>query len=147
MGEGRREIFVERFSTAFSDVAGGYTSKSWASINGYQSDPEAFLFRLRGAHKSMPAKLARTSGSNEIYDHASNFPAFGSGHDLSLSGNTISCSVASFSGCPDGRALISGTCTHIEVYSVTSLMEHCQAQKSRETWSEKPLVDVEFTPE
>ncbi|DBA72795.1 TPA: Interferon-induced protein 44-like [Trebouxia sp. C0005] len=50
---------------------GGYTSMSWASNHGYQTDTKAFLFRIANftnCHKKQASqKFARTGAGNEIY--------------------------------------------------------------------------------
>ena len=82
---------------------GGYTSMSWASNHGYQTDTKAFLFRVANftnCHKKQASqKFARTGAGNEIYSSLANGPTFGAGHDLltfsTSAGLSLSCKVSS----------------------------------------------------
>ncbi|CDW83583.1 UNKNOWN [Stylonychia lemnae] len=65
--------------TTNGQVAGGYTSQSWKSVNNYVADKDAFLFSAE-IEVQIPAL-----GSNAIYDHVSYGPTFGSGHDFYVS--------------------------------------------------------------
>lgn len=66
----------------YDSVFGGYTSVSWRSVGGYQTDVKAFLFRLYNYANWSPAKMPVRNSSYSIYDVASSGPTFGSGPDL-----------------------------------------------------------------
>ncbi|KAL3875137.1 hypothetical protein ACJMK2_038065 [Sinanodonta woodiana] len=63
-------------------VFGGYTSVSWKSCGKYQTDHNAFLFRLRYNGQTKLTKFPLMDGSNSIYDAVGYGPCFGSGYDL-----------------------------------------------------------------
>jgi len=66
-------------------IFGGFTSLPWSSSGGvYQADKSAFLFSLTNP-RNTPLKLNVKPAHNAIYQHSSDGPTFGAGHDLYVS--------------------------------------------------------------
>jgi hypothetical protein len=84
---------------------GGYTSISWTSNNGSQTDTEAFLFRIANftsCHKKQASqKFARTGAGDDIFSSLGYGPTFGGGEDLltftTSAGLSLSCNAYSYS--------------------------------------------------
>ena len=104
----------------------------------------------------------------QVYDHVSYLPSFGAGQDLIFNGNAFNCNPTSFARPPDGTALISGSCSRLEVYTLASLEQHCKTQaaaeakalvaaaaaaakhaeeEAKKNWLQKPFIDADFTKE
>lgn len=67
-----------------SNSYGGYTSVSWSSTaNGYQTDQNAFLFRLApGSKRDEKFQVTAVESASAVYCHSTYGPTFGAGHDL-----------------------------------------------------------------
>lgn len=116
----------------FSNIFGGFTSKSWGGSSGFLVDPEAFLFSLANLETAEPIKLTQRSGYS-IYAADPYGPTFGTGFDLHIVdyANGNSDSFANLGGTyqvppgVDGKTFLAGsyhfTPSEIETfYHVTS---------------------------
>ncbi|XP_074621554.1 uncharacterized protein LOC141880073 [Acropora palmata] len=71
-----------------SYIFGGYTDKSWRWSAGYISSSKAFIYSLRNYYGYGYFKRDVTSSSYAIYSYYNYGPTFGSGHDISIRGNS-----------------------------------------------------------
>lgn len=69
---------------------GGYAPISWTSRGDYAPDNKTFIFTLLNPHNIEPTKFAN-SDFYSIYDHSSQGPIFGRGHDIHVFDNCNSC--------------------------------------------------------
>lgn len=81
---------ITMFRSVSGYVFGGYTSLSWLSRGGYATDATAFLYLLVSPYAATPVRSTFAS-SSAIYDVASYYPTFGTGHDIFLSGTALNC--------------------------------------------------------
>lgn len=93
--KGRTITIIE---TDKGGIVGGYTNAPWVnSIRGsYRCADKAFLFAISGFELSSKCKLKQRSiGHNAIYDSYSHGPTFGVGHDLKVTGSTLTLNTGS----------------------------------------------------
>jgi hypothetical protein len=71
-------------------VFGGFTTAIWSSSSTWKTDSNAFLFSLINRENRPYKSVVKSPGTNAIYDHASNGPTFGAGHDFYIADNSDS---------------------------------------------------------
>jgi len=92
--------------TTNGNIFGGYVSQPWQSRNNWVSDTSAWLFTLKNSAGVGPTKINRSGNGNEMYDHVSYMPTFGSNHDLycgDANGNSSSSTVGNSYSLTDSR--------------------------------------------
>ncbi len=79
-------------------VFGGYADLPWASSGQYRSSSNAFLFALKYPSGVAPVKMPLPKTEQHVqfamYDHSSNGPTFGGGHDMHVADNANSYSTS-----------------------------------------------------